>query len=305
MKTHLLKYFVVLAEELHFGRAAQKLSMTQPPLSTAIRQLEEDLGVDLFYRDNKRVRLTPAGNAFLSEAQAILNRMDRASEIARGAADGLLGRIDVGFTGSMLYRDLPRVVAAFNEQHPRMEVILHELSTAEQIEALKRRQLQAGFINIKEPAAGTSGLRHITLREEPLVCCLPQSHPLADKDGLNLKQLENDPFVMVAREAAPTNHDNVISTLHRAGVNPKRRHAARQWLTVVAMVGAGMGVSLVPASMRTAQISGTKFVPIKGQRSSSSAMLAWNPEQNSFIVDAFVRLAQEVIVEESSGSIQV
>lgn len=240
MKTHLLKYFVVLAEELHFGRAAQKLSMTQPPLSTAIRQLEEDINVSLFYRDNKRVRLTPAGNAFLSEAQAILERMERACDIARGAAEGLLGRLDVGFTSSMLYRDLPQVVTAFAEQHPRMEVILHELSTTEQIDGLKRGQLQAGFINIKEPASVTSGLRCLSLREDQLVCCLPSNHPLAYKDGVNLKQLEDEPFVMFAREVAPTNHDNVISTLHRAGVHPKTRHAARQWLTVVAMVGAGM-----------------------------------------------------------------
>jgi DNA-binding transcriptional LysR family regulator len=298
MKTHLLKYFVVLAEELHFGRAAQKLSMTQPPLSTAIRQLEEDLEVNLFYRDNKRVRLTPAGSAFLVEAQGILERMERASEIARGAAHGLLGRIDVGFTGSMLYRDLPKVVAAFSEQHPKMEIILHELSTTEQIDALKRRQLQAGFINVKEPASITSGLRYISLKEEPLVCCLPSSHPLARKDGLNLKQLEDEPFVMFAREVAPTNHDNVISTLHRAGVHPKTRHAARQWMTVVGMVGAGMGVALVPGSMRCAQISGTTFVPIRGQRSTASAMLAWNPDQNSFALDAFVRIAQELAVED-------
>ena len=298
MKTHLLKYFVVLAEELHFGRAAQKLSMTQPPLSTAIRQLEEDINVSLFYRDNKRVRLTPAGNAFLSEAQAILERMERACDIARGAAEGLLGRLDVGFTSSMLYRDLPQVVMAFAEQHPRMEVILHELSTTEQIDGLKRGQLQAGFINIKEPASVTSGLRCLSLREDQLVCCLPSNHPLADKDGVNLKQLEDEPFVMFAREVAPTNHDNVISTLHRAGVHLKTRHAARQWLTVVAMVGAGMGVALVPASMSNSRISGTTFVPIKGQKTTAAAMLAWNPEQHSFALDAFVRLAQEVIMDD-------
>nr|MDP2190298.1 LysR family transcriptional regulator [Rhodoferax sp.] len=289
MKLHLLRYFTVLAEELHFGRAAARLAMTQPPLSSAIKALEEELGVRLLERDSKHVRLTPAGSAFLSEARVILERVARAGETARAVAGGLRGRLDIGFTGSMVYREMPRIVHLFQERMPGIEVILREMSTTEQVDALLHGQLHAGFIN----AASVPGpLSSLALLDDPLVCCLPENHPLASAPALDLSQLADEQFVMFARDVAPANHDNVIATFSRACIHPRTCHAARQWLTVVALVSAGMGVSLVPASLAKSGVQGACFVPLSDHAARSSALLAWRAESTVAALGSFVEAAR-------------
>lgn len=147
MKLHQLRYFAVLAEELHFGRAAERLAITQPPLSSGIKALEEELGVRLFERSSKHVALTAAGQAYLAEVRVVLDRVASAAETARAVAAGLQGRLEIGFAGSMVYRDMPRIVRAFGARAPGIDVNLRELSSAEQLDALLHRQLHAGFIN--------------------------------------------------------------------------------------------------------------------------------------------------------------
>jgi len=184
MKTHLLRYFVVLAEELHFGRAALRLAITQPPLSVAIKSLEEDLGVRLLERDAKQVRLTDAGAAFLIEARQVLSQIQRAADVARNVAQGRQGQLDIGVTGSMIYRDLPHVMQAFAQQRPDIDITLHEMSTTEQQAAILRGQLQGGFVNIITPAPG---LELWPLAPDTLVCCLPENHPQAQQASLPAK----------------------------------------------------------------------------------------------------------------------
>ena len=157
MKLHQLRYFAALAEELHFGRAAERLAITQPPLSSGIKELEEELGVRLFERSSKHVALTAAGQAYLAEVRVVLDRVASAAETARAVAAGLRGRLDIGFTGSMVYRDMPRIVRAFGSQAPGIDVNLRELSSAEQVDALLHGQLHAGFINASTvPPRGAS-----------------------------------------------------------------------------------------------------------------------------------------------------
>lgn len=288
MKLHLLRYFAVLAEELHFGRAAQRLAITQPPLSSGIKALEDELGVRLFERNSKHVALTPAGSAYLAEVWRILDRVAQAGETARAVACGQRGRLDVGFTGSMVYRDMPRIVQAFLGQAPGMEVNLREMSSSEQIEALLHNQIHVGFINV---SAVPAQLCSVPLAEDHFMCCLPQDHPQAQATRIDLRTLAGENFVMFSREVAPANHDNVIALLHRAGIHPQTRHAARQWMTVVALVASGMGVALVPASMARAGITGARFVPLKGLTHPTVGVLAWHSEQVSPALQAFVAIA--------------
>ena len=273
MKLHLLRYFAVLAEELHFGRAAERLAITQPPLSSGIKALEDELGVKLFERTSKHVALTPAGMAYQVEVRVALDRVDRAGDTARAVASGQRGRLDIGFTGSMVYRDMPAIVRAFGDEAPGIEVNLREMSSGEQIEALLHRQLHAGFINA---SAVPAPLRSLPLAQDHFVACLPQGHPLAGDAAVDLRALADETFVMFSREVAPANHDNVIALFHRAGIHPHTRHATRQWLTVVALVAMRMGVALVPASMAQAAVQGVRFLPIAHLEHPTVGVLAWN-----------------------------
>lgn len=288
MKLYLLRYFAVLAEELHFGRAAERLAITQPPLSSGIKALEDELGVKLFERSSKHVALTPAGHAYLAEVRVVLDRVARAGETARAVAAGLRGRLDIGFTGSMVYRDMPAIVRAFSAQAPGIEVQLREMSTGEQLEALLHRQLHAGFINssvVPEPLAS------LPLAEDHFVCCLPEGHAMAQHTTLDLQALAAETFVMFSRDVAPANHDNVIALFHRAGIHPHTRHAARQWLTVVALVALGMGVALVPAAMARAGAQGVRFVPIAGLHHPTVGVLAWHRDAVSPALRSFLDVA--------------
>lgn len=292
MKIHLLRYFVVLAEELHFGRAAERLSITQPPLSSALKALEDELGVQLLQRNSKHVALTPAGAAFLAEARLVLDRLATARDTARAVAAGQRGRLDVGFTGSMIYRDMPRIVNTFGRRMPDIEVQLREMSSSEQTEALLHSQLDVGFLNASALPAPLAALR---LCDDSFVCCLPKNHALARENSVQLKQLAHETFVMFARDVAPANHDNVIAVFNRAGIHPRTRHAARQWLTVVALVSAGMGVALVPATIARSSIAGAAFVPIRGQATHTVGALAWREEPApSAVLAAFLAVAREI-----------
>jgi DNA-binding transcriptional LysR family regulator len=288
MKLHLLRYFAVLAEELHFGRAAERLAITQPPLSSGIKALEEELGVRLFERSSKHVALTPAGHAYLAEVRVVLDRVASAGEVARAVAAGLRGRLDIGFTGSMVYRDMPRIVRAFGARAPGIEVNLREMSSGEQIEALLRRQLHAGFVN-----ASTVPPRLLCQRlaADHFMCCLPEGHALARAPAVPLLALAQETFVMFARDMAPANHDNVIALLHRAGIHPHTRPAARQWLTVVSLVALGMGVAVAPASLAQAGVQGVRFVPIEGLNHPAVGVLAWHEKTDTPALRVFIECA--------------
>lgn len=277
MELRHLRYFVVLAEELHFGRAARRLAITQPPLSFNVRRLEEDLGVRLFERDSKRVVLTPAGEAFLREARHILDQADRARDLARAVAGGRIGQLEVGFTGSMVYRGVPEMVSAFSARHPGIEVTLRELSTVEQVDALVHGRLDAGFVNAIAVPAGLAGE---ALVEEPFVCCIPATHALAGARSIALERLAREPFVMFARDVSPANYDNVMSVCAAAGFHPDTRFAARQWLTIAALVANGLGVALVPQSIARTQVAGARFVPIRDEHARSNAYFLWNPRRD-------------------------
>jgi len=288
MKLHFLRYFTVLAEELHFGRAAQRLAITQPPLSSAIKALEGELGVQLLSRSNKHVELTPAGAAFLDEARQILDRVARASSMAKAVAGGMRGRLEIGMTGSQVYREVPAIVHDFAAASPAIEVMLHEMGTAEQLVALLHGQLHAGFVNV---AVVPPQLESLALADDQFVLCLPEDHPRARQAKVNLRDLASERFVMFSREVSPANYDNVIAIFSRSGIHPRTVHAARQWLTISAMVAHGLGIALVPRAISCSRVDGVRFVPFSGAPVSSPAMLVWNPGQLNPALASFLQSA--------------
>lgn len=306
MKLHFLRYFLVLAEELHYGRAARRLSITQPPLSTAMKSLEDELGVKLFIRDSKHVELTLAGTGFLEETRYTLERLDRAVTNAKLAENGTRGSLEIGITGSMIYREVPSIVRAFKTEMPDVSLELREMASANQLDSLHRGRLDAGFLNA---ATVSSPLKAIALKEDEFVLCVHETHPKAQSRSVDLKDFANDQFVMFTREVAPANHDNVIAIFTQAGIHPKVVHATRQWLTIIAMVANGFGIAIVPKTLAKTSLHGVRFIKLRGKAVTSPASLAWNPEQLSPLAKIFLNIAHNVIqrnrpIHSLTGSVQ-
>lgn len=277
-----LRCFVALADELHFGRAARRLSMTQPPLSLSIRQLEEDVGARLFDRDSRGVRLTAAGHAFRPQAQALLARAEAARHLAREVGEGATGRLRIGFVGSMLFRGLPALLQRFQAEHERLDLVLHELNSQEQIDALVNDALDLGFIHTDRVPAP---LRTRPADSERFVACLPASHPAAGRRTVRLELLASDPFVLFAQGASPDYYARIVALCHDAGFHPRVQHEVRHWLSVVAVVAQGMGVSIVPAPLERSGIRGAVFRPLGGASPGTGAyrsnvFCVWHPDSD-------------------------
>lgn len=256
-----LRYFVAVAEELHFGRAAQRLFISQPALSFDIRKFEEQLGVQLLARTNKSVTLTNAGQVLLDEARKLLQQAAEVKRVTLRSAHGLAGRLRVGFVSSMLYRGLPRAVDRFEADHPAVEIVLKEMNTGEQIQAIQRHQIDLGCAYWGSfPAEVISA----PIFSEPFVCCLPAGHALSRRKHLDLSALAQEPFILFPRTVSPHYHDLIIALCVDAGFSPVIRHEARLWQTVVTMVGFGMGVALVPKTLKHAGDARVSFVPLAG-----------------------------------------
>lgn len=262
----------MLAEELHFGRAAQRLAISQPPLSVSLRQLEDGLGVRLFERSSRQVRLTPAGRDFLVSARRLLEDGVDALGRAQRIASGRLGRLKLGFVASMLYRGLPGWLHALHERSPDLDVSLHELNSGEQIEALLAGRLDAGFVHAPQLPTGLDG---IEVFAEPYVCCLPVGHAQAQRRRISLEVLKGETLIVFARELAPADYEQILGLCRSAGMEPAQRHEVRHWLTVVALVAAGMGVALAPRSLAGAGMAGVCFLPLAQVSAASVARLAW------------------------------
>lgn len=297
MRFQVLKYFVVLAEELHFGRAAGKLAITQPPLSTAIKALEEELGVLLFQRSKTSVQLTAAGEAFLLEARNLIVGAERAKSVVKSIDKGMTGRLYVGFGGTLIFRDLLQIVAQFNRQVPDIEIVLHEMPSNEQFKQLTRGQLNAGFAH--GPIA-LPQLKYIPLKADSLAICLPDSHAKAGAKVVRLQDLANDDFIMFERDTNPANHDTVIGMFSRAGIYPRITHYTRNWMTTVSMVSEGAGISIVPSSMARMRMAGVRLIPLAGNPTPAHGMLVWNPAYVNPALKKFINSASQFITQSTT-----
>ncbi|AUL16933.1 putative LysR-family transcriptional regulator [Bordetella bronchiseptica MO149] len=271
LEPRLLRYFIAVAQERNFSRAAQRLHISQPPLSYAIRQLETQLGARLFERSSRHVALTDAGRVLYGEALSLLRQGEEVGRLVRRAEAGLQGRLRIGFVGSMLYRGLPDLLAALRSELPDVEQVLAERNSHDQLEALRRGELDLGFIHANPPPEGVSAR---DLVAEPFVVCLPDTHRLAGRRSLRLADLAGEDFVFFAQAASPSYYETVLSLCVAAGFHPAVRHEVRHWLSVAALVASGLGVSIVPACLARAGLAGTCYVAFEHQ-ARSVCQIAW------------------------------
>jgi DNA-binding transcriptional LysR family regulator len=256
MELRHLKYFVAVAEEGHFGRAARRLFISQPPLSRQIRDLEEEVGVRLFERGRDRVRLTEAGRQFLEGARQTLVQADRTVALAKGAAEGKSGFLSIGYIPTGDLGVIPRVLLPFRKRYPKIELELRSLAVTPQIEELRRERIHLGFLRLPVHAPD---LRIEHVHAEPLIVALQKGHPLARVSRVPLSRLASEDFLIFPRRLAPTYYDEIISFFRKAGFSPKIGHEVESLQTQLALVSAGLGFALLPASVREIRRNGVVY----------------------------------------------
>jgi DNA-binding transcriptional LysR family regulator len=291
MELRHLRYFVAVAEELHFRRAAERLHMSQPPLSQQIRALESELGVTLLERDQRRVTLTAAGAAFLGRAQEILDAVDDAARLAQRVNRGEVGRLAVGFVGSAMYSLVPEVLGAFAQRYADVDLHLRELTTAAQQRQLERGQIDVGFIR---PPSATDGLALEPVEHEPVVVALPAGHPLAQAPELDLPQLAGERLVLLGREQSPGLRDALAGAMETLHGDVQE---VREMQTVIALVRAGVGISLVPRSVRALTREGVVYRELAPGGPTLELAMAWRADDRSPVLAAFREVARELMAQ--------
>ncbi|HEX8355165.1 MAG TPA: LysR substrate-binding domain-containing protein [Pyrinomonadaceae bacterium] len=251
-----LRYFAAVAEELHFGRAAERLGIAQPPLSQQIKSMETLIGHPLFER-KPQVRLTPAGEALLEVARRTLAQVEEGLDLTRRAARGEAGKLTIGFAASILTTALPEILRTYRERYPGVELRLRELSSAAQAAALSGGSIDVGFAR-EVVGHGGDIICEPVLREE-FVAVIPPGHRLAAGRRMSLDALAGEPFVHFPRAVAPALYDQIADACQRAGFRPRVVQEAQEWLTILGLVEAGIGVSLVPASFCRLQWGGVRY----------------------------------------------
>ena len=290
MELRHLRYFVAVAEELHFGRAAIRLSIVQPSLSQQIRQLEDELGFPLLRRTKRFVELTDAGKVFLSAAQNILAQVQEAKRIAQRAYRGEEGRLVVGYISSSTYDLLPMMLRAYRERFPHVEVALRELTTQEQVRALEEDYIQVGLLRLPISAPM---LNVKVVRQEPIVCVLPEEHPLASRERIATPLLAQEPFVLQSRQRGGGYYVQLMKLCLASGFSPNVIQEVTEMHTIVSLVAAGMGVSLVPLSTRNIRSQGVVYRELEGTATLTEMAVAWQRDAHSAIVQNFVTVARE------------
>jgi DNA-binding transcriptional LysR family regulator len=302
IELRLWRQFAAVADTLHFGQAALRLHMTQPPLTQAIAQLERTLGVRLFDRTKRSVQLTSVGAALLPEVLDLLARAQALPAKALSAAQGEVGRLRLGFVSTVGYALLPQWVRGFRALYPRVQLDLREATGDVQLQGLERGELDAGFM-LHAPGFAPVGLAQCLIAQEPLLLALPEQHPLAAQPTLRLGDVLAEPLVIFPRRIAPSLYDSIFALYHGAGYLPEVAQEAIQMQTIVNLVSADLGVAWVPESVRQFQRSGVVYrevqSPVKDAGQTTGVMprcetsLVWSAHQVSPTLDRFVAFAHE------------
>lgn len=290
MELRHLRYVIALSEELHFGRAARRLNMSQPPLSQQIRSLEEELGVKLFSRTKRQVVLTEAGIRFVDEARQVLAQVQHAAKVASRANNGEIGYLTVG-TVTAEKTVLVDTLRAFAKLYPDVHLELRSMSTVAQLEAVREGRLQVGFVIL--PVEETA-LAVETVAREPLVVALPESHRLASKRRIPLKALSGEVSILFPRALSPGYYDQIISVCRTAGFSLKIIHDMDNIYTALALVEAGLGVSLFPASIQDLKRRGVIFRELEAPVPKMECAVIYRREAHSPVLHAFLNVVRQV-----------
>lgn len=285
-----VRCFVAAATELNFRRAAALLNMTQPPLSRQIQLLEHSLGVDLFERVGRTVKLTTEGRIFLADAIRLLNLAEQAETTVRRASKGKTGRVRIGFTGAAGYELIPELLAAAKQALPEIDVVLFELISVAQIEAFYANTIDLGFMR---PVSSRQQLEMQLVEEEPLVVALPQGHPLGAHAQIALTQLNDQSFIMHSPVQGKYFYDRLMGIFASKDVRVNIAQYIDQSHTILSMVRAGLGVSILPASAQRFHYDNVEFRPLADVVAHAEMSMAWRPDQDNPAVTAFRLLALE------------
>jgi DNA-binding transcriptional LysR family regulator len=286
-----LRYFVAVAEELHFGRAAQRLHIAQPPLSQQIRRLEEMLGHALFVRTSRDVRLTAAGEELLERARHTLTKIEADVAAAQRIGRGEAGALTVGFVGSGMLTALPRMLGRYRRQFPQVDLQLREFHTSELVNTLLNGTVDVGFLR---DAGEVDGLHIEAVVSEPFVVVLPHKHPLAEQKTVAVKSLQGEPFVLFSRSYGSVAWKKTAAVCEEQGFLPRVVQEAPQWLTIMSLVGAGLGVTIAPACVEKLNVPDTVCRRLRPRTAHTQLDLAYRAGEVRPIARAFSELARTV-----------
>ena len=298
MELRQLRYFVAVAEERHFGRAAKRLRLSQPPLSAQIKGLEEELGVKLFQRSTRQVALTEAGRTFLERAEGILEAVEEAKEAAKGADEGVRGRLEIGFISSATLGLLPPAIRLFRERFGGVEIELRELTSAQQIDALYAGEIRVGLVRLPLRAPG---LRFEPLQEESFVVALPSGHPLEALESVPLEAMVDQPLIFFTRQLMPSLHAQIVELFLRVGAFPNVVPHAVHLQTIVGLVASDVGLAILPEPAKRLSREGVVYRTLDAPDATSWVGLARVEGDGSLLVENFVRTVREVAGGKVSG----
>ncbi|MDB5852927.1 MAG: transcriptional regulator, LysR family [Herminiimonas sp.] len=293
MELRQLRYFVVLAEELHFGRAAARLHMTQPPLSQTIQGLEAELGTLLFNRTRRSVALTPAGVALLPQIQRLLQFAQSLPAIARRAAAGESGRLALSFVSTADYSVLPTFLRDFRQRYPQVQIDLREATSDVQLDELADGRIDVGLLIPPLPDRLKAELSYVPVIAEPLVLAAPQGLLARGKQPVALSTLSELPLIIFPRRIAPALHDAILSCFQTAGLTPHIGQEAIQMQTIVGLVSAGMGIALVPQSVSNLKRPGVEYRALSDPTPLVETGIAWRHDNASPVLHAFLELLRK------------
>ncbi len=284
-----LRYFAAVADELHFGRAAAQLHMTQPPLSQAIRALEVQLGAALFDRNRRGVALTAAGHALLPEARRLLAQADQLPGLVQRAAVGATGQLTLAFVSSADYSVLPPFLRAYRAAYPHVQITLQEATSDRQLDDLQNGRIDAGLLIPPLPDKAKLELDYLPVLSEPLILAAPAGLPeLRGKRAVNLRKLPPLPLIIFPRTISPGLYDAILAVFREAGITPTIGQEAIQMQTIVSLVSAGMGIALVPQSVSNLQRPGVEYRPLAQATPLVETGLAWRRDNHSPVLKGFL-----------------
>ena len=285
-----LTAFIAVAEKKSFIGAAIQLNLSQPAITAQIQRLEEDVGVQLLARNRRTVQLTPAGESFLAGARGTIARAQEAVQAARRLAHGQTGSVRVGFPPSVLQEILPSILVEFHRQHPHARLSLFSLHTAMTISALENDSIDVGYVRLPVEALA---LRVIPIHREPLLLCLPEGHPLAAQEEIDLESLRNENFVFYERKLAPGFHDALMGMFQRAGFTPTISEEIDEMYVAPTLVATGAGLAVLPKMVVSHRTHGVVLRPIKDSPITSQIGVAWRASDDSPLVKSIVSLSRE------------
>lgn len=291
MELRQIRYFIAVAEELHFGRAAERCHIAQPPLSQQVKRLEEELGVKLLERTSRKVSLTPEGKEFLVRCRDVRDRLEEAVVHVQDMAKGMEGQIRIGFIGPASLSRLPAAIRAFRDDNPNIRLDFSAKSTTEQLPMLRGDRLDIAFVRLF--GHDTTGLKSMLFLREPYVLAIPAGHHLAARNRVDITDLEGEPLIFHQRIAQPGLYRSLMGSFHKAGFMPTIVQEVNTEQSTIALVATGLGSALVPASSAGDQRAGVVFRPLDGDLPQWEITALWKERKESALLKKFLTTVQQ------------